>query len=67
MAFILLYTISHGQNAEHQADRIVTVRVECDPSTEVELREVMGSWLTAVTGERETLRQNDAAELQGGD
>lgn len=63
MAFILQYTLSHGQNAEHQADRIITVRVECDPNTEVELREITSSWLTAVTGERETLRQQDNAEL----
>lgn len=62
MSYRMAYQITHGQQGTQNAERIVLIEVEVEtPQTIEEIRETVAGFLTAVTGEREVLRQQDNA------
>lgn len=63
MTFRLTYEISHDQVGPGQAGRVIRIDLECEPASADEVSEAVSAFLTAVTGERETLRQ----DTRGGD
>ena len=62
MSYRMAYQITHEQHGVGNAGRIILIEVECEtPQTIEEIRETVTGFLTAVTGEREVLRQQDVA------
>lgn len=58
MTFRLTYEITHDQAAPGQAGRVTRLDLECEPASEDEVNAAVNAFLTAVTGERETLRRD---------
>jgi hypothetical protein len=58
MIFRLTYEITHDQAAPGQAGRVIRLDLECEPASADEVTEALNGFLTAVTGEREALRQD---------
>lgn len=58
MTFRLTYEITHDQAAPGSAGRVIRVELECEPASASEVQEALSGFLTAVTGEREALRQD---------
>lgn len=58
MTFRLTYEITHDQAAPGQAGRVIRIDLECEPASASEVTEALSGFLTAVTGEREALRQD---------
>ena len=55
VSFRMSYEVSFDQSAHGQAGRIVRLEMDCEPKSEVEIREAVSAFLTGVAGERETL------------
>ena len=55
MSFRMSYEVTFDQTTRDQAGRVVRLDMECDPKSEVEIREAVSAFLTGVAGERETL------------
>ncbi len=64
MTFRLTYEITHDQAAPGTAGRVIRIDLECEPASADEVTEALNGFLTAVTGEREALRQ-DTAHIDG--
>jgi hypothetical protein len=64
MTFRLVYEITHDQAAPGQAGRVIRIDLECEPASAAEVTEALNGFLTAVTGEREALRQ-DTGHIDG--
>lgn len=58
MTFRLTYEVAHDQAAPGQAGRVVRIELECEPASSDEVGEAVAAFLTAATGERETLRRD---------
>ena len=58
MTFRMVYEITHDQTGPGLAGRVVRVELECEPASSSEVAEALSGFLTAVTGEREALRQD---------
>jgi hypothetical protein len=58
MTFRLTYEITHDQSGPGLAGRVIRVELECEPASAAEVTEALNGFLTAITGEREALRQD---------
>lgn len=57
MAIRLYYEVAFGQTMPGQADRLVRIDMEADGTTPEETREALSAFLTAASGERETIHR----------
>lgn len=60
MTFRLTYEITHAQTEPGQADRVVRIDLDMQPTSSMETIDGINAWLTAVSGERETLSRDDS-------
>jgi len=66
MTFRLTYEIAHEQHQPGQADRVVRIDLDMEPASSMETVDAVNAWLTAVSGERETLSR-DTMAVEGED
>ena len=72
MTFRLTYEITHDQGVSRDgagvtAGRVIRIDLECEPASADEVTEALNGFLTAVTGEREALRQDTSGNDGTGD